>query len=65
MLGIHELFELAAENFHLLVAQDSNPFQISVFLKKLELLFAQAITVPVLRSGTAIKQPANRAMIFR
>jgi hypothetical protein len=65
MLWTHQLFEFAAQDFHLLVAQDANPFEISVLMKEFDLFCAQAITFPVLSPETAIKQSANRAMIFR
>ena len=44
---IHQLFQFRAQSFHLLVAQNANALQVSVFAEKCELLLAQAVAVPV------------------
>ena len=63
--GIHQLLEFAAQDFHLLVIQNANPLQVTVFVKEPNLFFVKATAINVLRTRDSSEQLANGVMVFR
>src|SRR5438874_11461342 len=63
MRRIHELFQLRAESFHLLVVQNTHALQVAIFAEEFELLFGEAVPLPGASSGGAGEQRADGLMV--
>src|SRR6059036_3673679 len=63
MRRIHELFQLRAESFHLLVVQNTHALQVAIFAEEFELLFGEAVPLPVASRGGAGEQRADGLMV--
>src|SRR5690349_1850737 len=65
MCGIHQDFEFFAQGFDLVIIQDADGRQVAVFLKKCDLLVAEAILFPVFRIFWSWKQLADGVVVLR
>ena len=59
MIRTNQLLQLRTQPIRLVIVQNPNSGQVTVFLKKLDLLFRKPIPFPILR-GRRRKQPADR-----
>ena len=57
MLGVSEIGQFPAQDFYLFVDEDSNASYVSVFVEKVDLIFAQTKTVGVLLNLRAERRP--------
>src|SRR5215813_9909287 len=63
--GLHQLSQLLAKKFYLLIAQHWNSRQIAVLIEELELCVVQSVYFPLLRRIRHREKIGNRPMVLR